>query len=144
MLNVEADISSRHLITRGDLKLDLKWFAFLNQLWGPFTIDAFASQMKTQLPRFWSRYNDDKMLARDALQQDWTSEALYCNPPYALIPRILNLVHQFHCTQCVIIAPIWPSQPWFPVLMTMSIEVMFMGNVDKLHFAPTVSHQSKA
>jgi hypothetical protein len=139
--NVLADTASRHKITRGDLKLLERIFDYLQTLWGPFSVDAFASQMNTQLPRFWSRYNDDKMEARDALQQSWTGEKLWINPPYALLPRILNPIVQFRVTSAVIIAPLWPSQPWYPVLMGMTLEVLPLGDVDKCHYAPTVSHQ---
>jgi hypothetical protein len=141
ILNTLADTASRHKITRGDLKLLDRIFDYLQTLWGPFTIDAFASQMNAQLPRFWSRYNDDKAAARDALQQSWTSERLWINPPYALIPRILNRIVQFRVTSAVIIAPLWPSQPWYPVLLGMTLEVLPLGDVDLCHYAPTVQHK---
>jgi hypothetical protein len=98
--------------------------------------------MNAQLPRFWSRYNDDLAAAPlDALQQDWSNEVLWINPPYALLPRILNRILQFKVTQATILAPLWPSQAWFPVLLGMTLEVFRLGSVDQCHYAPTVSHQ---
>ena len=138
-----ADAASRHKITRGDLKLLEKWFTLLHRLWGPYTIDAFASQMNCQLPRFWSRYTEDKMAARDALQQSWSGENLWINAPYVLIPRILSKIVQFRVISATIIAPLWPSQPWWPVLLGMTTAVQPLGNVDKCHYAPTVLHERK-
>jgi len=69
---------------------------------------------------------------------------MWINPPYALLPRILNRILQFKVTQATIVAPLWPSQAWFPVLLGMSLEVFHLGSVDKCHYAPTVSHQSKS
>ena len=141
--NELADTASRHLILLVDFKLLESLFQQLNSLYGPFTIDAFASQMNTQLPRFWSQHNDDLAAARDALRQDWAGENLYINPPYVLLPRILNRLVQFKVTRAVVIAPLWPTQGWFPVLLGMTISVQILGLVDKCHYAPTKSHQQK-
>ena len=40
-----------------------------------FTVDAAASSHNTKLRRFWDRRDD-------ALAQDWSSERVWCNPPY--------------------------------------------------------------
>ena len=139
--NVLADTASRHQILRVEFKLLESIFDHLNSVWGPFTVDAFATQMNRQLPRFWSQHNDDQAEAKDALRQNWSKEGLYLNPPYVLLPRILNRLREFKVKNAVVIAPLWPTQAWFPVLLGMSTEVLQLGLVDECHYAPTMSHQ---
>lgn len=141
--NFRADAASRVLITRGEFKLKEKFFQYLNQLWGPFTVDAFASQMNTQLRRFWCRDGDDRAAGNDALQQSWHGERLWLHPPYVLLPRVLDEIRRHKVEDATIIAPLWPTQGWFPALLTISTAVFHLGNVDHCNYAPTVSHQSK-
>jgi site-specific DNA-methyltransferase (adenine-specific) len=41
-----------------------------------FTVDAAANADNALLPRYWDR-------EQDALQQDWSRERVWCNPPYS-------------------------------------------------------------
>jgi phage N-6-adenine-methyltransferase len=41
-----------------------------------FTIDAAATAENTRLPRYWTE-------ADNALEQSWTGERVWCNPPYS-------------------------------------------------------------
>ena len=49
--NVDADAASK-LIDYDDWYTDDHLFPFLNQLWGPHTIDRFANGQNNKLPRF--------------------------------------------------------------------------------------------
>jgi len=46
-------------------------FHKLKKLWGPHTVDRFASWETTQLKRYNSRFNDPQSEAVDAFSQDW-------------------------------------------------------------------------
>lgn len=47
-----------------------------------FTVDACASSLNALLPHFWTEEDD-------ALQQDWTNEIVFCNPPFRCIGPFL-------------------------------------------------------
>ena len=42
-------------------RLHPKLFSWINQIWGPFSIDQFATMTNTQLPRYNSRFFDPKL-----------------------------------------------------------------------------------
>ena len=67
-LNMEADRLSR-ILTPYEWKLHPKIFNVIKKMWGPHTVDRFASELTTQLPRFISLYWDPKTEAVDALMQ---------------------------------------------------------------------------
>ena len=50
--NTLADFDSRQAPDRKDWKLRPDLFAILDKLWGPHTIDLFASPVNAHLPRF--------------------------------------------------------------------------------------------
>lgn len=52
--NQVADWHSRYLRDSSLWKLDETVFQWLAHLWGPFTVDLFASRLDHQLPRFFS------------------------------------------------------------------------------------------
>ncbi len=116
--NTAADRESRRVHHSSDWQLNRHIFLSLNQLFGPFQIDLFASRHNTQLPIFFSWMLDPDAHATDAMAQTWTDWAAYAFPPFALIPRVLAKIQTDNC-QLLLIAPVWPSQPWYPVLMAL-------------------------
>ena len=45
MITHGADLQSRQLYTMGEWQLKTKWFQKIQDLWGPHTVDAFASRV---------------------------------------------------------------------------------------------------
>ena len=64
-LNERADYLSR-ILDYDDWKLNPAVFSVLQQVWGPHTVDRFASCNNTQLPRFNSRHCSPGTEAIDA------------------------------------------------------------------------------
>ena len=119
-LNTTADALSR-LSTHYEWQLHRGLFRYIDQLWGPHTIDRFASMVNTQLPVYNSRFADPFSSGVDALaQSNWAAHNNFVNPPFRLIPRILHLIEQQggHMT---LIAPWWEAQPWFRKLKQLSV-----------------------
>ena len=54
--------------------------------------------------------------------QDWFQIKGYANPPWSLIGRVLSKV-QMERAQIVLVAPVWKTQPWYPLLLQMLIAV---------------------
>lgn len=99
-----------------DWMLDPQVFQILNRNSGPFSIDLFASRTNSQLPRFCSWRPDPEAWAVDALSVPWKGEHPYMFPPFTLIPRCMDKLRT-EAISAVMIAPVWPNQPWFPQLL---------------------------
>jgi hypothetical protein len=81
--NVSADRLSRET-DRDDWQLNPRIFTYPDSMWGPHSIERFATQGNSQLPRYNSRWRDPTSEAVDCLHlpdNRWTAETNWCNPP---------------------------------------------------------------
>jgi hypothetical protein len=113
-LNTQADAISKFKDIN-DWKLNSRVFKLLDDTFGPHTIDRFATHNNNLLPRFNSLYWCPGVEAVDAFSQDFSNENNWCNPPFCLIPRLLDLL-QLQNAEATIIIPFWWSRPWWPKL----------------------------
>ena len=118
--NIAADTESRVLKDRWDWKLNPDLFRLIQQKFGPLEIDLFASRISTQLPRFFSWRPDPEAEATDAFKQSWRGNN-YANPPWAVISHVLAQV-KMQEVSLVLIAPVWKSQVWYPVLLSLVVD----------------------
>ena len=122
--NTIADCISR-IVDYDDWQLVPEVFSWLNGQFGPFSVDRFASQYNTQLPRFNSRYVCPNSEAIDAFTVDWGEENNWLCPPPSLIVRVLR-----HARQCrahgMIVIPCWPSAPFWPLVCSGSRYASFV------------------
>ena len=119
--NVTADSLSR-LADRGDWRLRRQTFLQLDRDWGPHTVDRFATALNSQLPRYNSAWADPQTAGIDAFAQlDWTEQHNWCNPPWALLDRLAQLLDET-CASATVVAPHWPAQAWFQRLQAISSE----------------------
>jgi len=119
-MNVIADSWSR-TPDKSNWQLHPALFQYIDTLYGKHTIDRFANCQNTQLPRFNSRFWDPLSEGVDALaQSNWGQENNYVNPPFCLIPRVLDVV-QSQKAYATIIAPMWKAQTWYAKLKKMLI-----------------------
>ena len=97
-------------------------FKYLDEKWGPHTIDRFASFNNTQCTRFNSRWWVPGKLAVDALGQFWGKpEVNWAVPPLRLIPQILKKIEKENAI-CTLIVPEWPSAPIYLALQSDSVK----------------------
>ena len=120
-VNITADFLSRFLRDRTDWTLNPKIFTALNQLWGPYQVDLFATRFSTQVPRFFSWRADPEAEATNAFTQSWSNLLCFAHPPWCLITRTLQKARREKVT-ITVITPLWKTQPWFPVIMDMVID----------------------
>lgn len=123
--NMTADWDSRFVDEPNpklEYQLNPRLFAMLdsNPLFGPHTIDLMASGTNAQLKRFYSLRPDPASAGTDAFLQPWRGERSWINPPWFLIPRILFRLREQEA-EATLVAPIWPSQPWYPQLLSMLV-----------------------
>jgi hypothetical protein len=123
-LNSQADYLSR-LDPKHEWQLNPGVFRQIDNMWGPHTIDRFASINTTLLKRYNSRYLDPLTSGVDALSQtDWASENNFVNPPFRLLSKVIQVVIQ-NKAMATIIAPKWPSQTWWPLLQSILVAPPF-------------------
>lgn len=83
--NLIADWESRHVQDSSDWLLKRSLFQALQQKWGPWTVDLFASRWNRQLKSFYSWKPDP--LEIDAFQVTWTGISGYAFPPIFLVTQ---------------------------------------------------------
>ena len=122
-LNVIADEESRRsVIHLADFQLHPDIFKTISSIWGPFTIDLFATYQNRQISRFASFLPQPKATWVDAMKHIWTKEFPYIFPPFSMITRILQKIDNEKAT-AVLVAPIWQAQPWFPLILRSLIDI---------------------
>ena len=58
--------------------------------------------------------------SRLLLLQDWSQVRGYANPPWCLVGKVLAQV-QSQQAHIVLVAPVWKTQPWYPMLLSMLV-----------------------
>ena len=119
-VNQQADFISR-IIDHDDWSIHPAIFQRLDVMWGPHTIDQFASYFNTQLPRFNSRFWNPGSEAVDAFTCDWQGENNWWCPPVYLVPRVLRHAQATKATGTLLV-PNWPSATFWPMLFTTNTE----------------------
>ena len=122
-LNVIADrLSRRHQVLNSEWTLSLSVLHQVWRLWGQLHVDMFATADNARLPTFVSPLPDPRAWRIDALSFTWTGLWIYLFPPFPLLPEVLRRISLTHC-QAILIAPAWPSQPWFPLLLRLLVDL---------------------
>ena len=122
-LNVLADALSRsRQIQSTEWSLHPQVVKSLCTKWFQPHVDLFATRHNHKLPVYVSPVPDPQAWAVDALHMNWSGLLAYAYPPTALIPQVINKVHQCTC-QLILIAPGWPGMPWFWDLIHLSLDV---------------------
>ncbi len=107
-LNQDADYLSR-LLPSYEWQLNPRLFKFLDQIYGPHTVDQFASMMTTHLPHYNSRFLDPVTV----------DNKTFCELPILNDCQSVKVI-QNQQAEATVIAPLWPSQPWFKRIQQMS------------------------
>ena len=116
--NVEVDILSR-FDDPNDYMLDPSCFRYIDEAWGPHTIDRFASVQTKQLERYCSRYRNPGYESVDTFTVTWSKENNWLFPPPYLIPRVLRHMSAGSEDGTLLVPP-WPSAVWWPLLVEMT------------------------
>jgi hypothetical protein len=122
ILNLAADKESRVDRDSSDWKLNPTVFSRLNHIWGPFQVELFATRLTNQLPKFVSWRPDPEAEATDAFTQDWSQVRGYAFPPFNLVGRCLAQVREQNVQCLCLVAPVWETQPWYPLLLELSVD----------------------
>ena len=137
-----ADGKSRIFHDSIEWMLDHNLFKQITRHLGLPVVNLFASQVNHQIPEFVAWRPEPGAIAMDAFNIRWDFPLSYLFPPIFLIPMCLRKVMQEQ-VDCILIAPVWRSQPWYPALLSMLIErplllpqgrsILKLQGTDKIH-----------
>ena len=102
-------------INHDDYTLNTNIFAAFDILWGPHTVDRFASFRSRQIPRFNSKRISPATEGIDAFTISWKNENNWLFPPPAFIPKVLRHM-EGGGEDGTLIVPMRKSAPWWPLL----------------------------
>ena len=120
-----ADFESRNYKDNTEWKLHVGIVSQIFEIWGTPELDMFATRINTQLPRFAAWHPDPDAEIINAFSCDWSQCYFYGFPCFSLIPRCLAKLRQDR-GECILIAPVWTSQSWFPTMMEMMTETPYL------------------
>ena len=131
--NTLADALSRGRVSQGEWELAPQWADWLFKWLGRPLVDLFATAVNAKLPTFCARSFHPQAWAVDALSFSWDSLDSYAFPPFCLIHRVLLKIRASN-TRVLLIAPLWPRRPWFPILLHLLVDfpVVFPARLDLL------------
>lgn len=102
-------------------KLNPVIFKKLVKRFGECNIDLFASRLNYQCKPFCAWGLDPEAEYVDAFTFPWTFTRIYVFPPFSVLGKVLKKIQRDQC-QAIVVAPLWPTQPWFTTLLEMVID----------------------
>ena len=120
-LNVIADELSRKgqiLPSEWTLHRDIGHSVFA--AWDTPNVDLFATRFNSQCPVFVSPAPDPLAMDVDALSISWEGLNAYAFPPQQILTKVLQKVKDTKNLSLILIAPKWPKQLWFPLLLRLA------------------------
>ena len=116
-----------------DWRISNSFFCYLNQLWGPYTIDRFANQKNAKTVRYNALFWNPQCEAVDAFTQDWSNEVNWVVPPVFLISKALR-----HAKACrasgTLIAPCSKTRSSDPDGLRLQFSPFSSGSTEFLAF----------
>jgi len=125
-----ADFQSRNFNENVEWQLNKVVFSQVVDLFGLPDIDLFASRLNKQIQRYVSWKPDPEAEAVNAFSLDWSRDLMYAFPPFSLIGQTLQKVREDQA-EMVLVAPLWTTQNWYPVVMTMLTDFPYIVKVKK-------------
>jgi len=119
--------------------LDPKVFFTLCNTFGMPEIDMFATRLNKQLERYVSWAPDPGSIAIDAMSTSWRNKYIYIFPPFSMYWPIIKKIQQ-EAEKALIIAPMWPTETWFPTLLRLAIKTLLIFNSSNLRL-PGTNHK---
>jgi hypothetical protein len=82
------------------------------------SLDSFACPQSKVTSCFVSRHFAPEVFVEDGLLIDWSSEVVWLNPPWALLPDVLCKLRAER-PAAVLIVPVWSLQTWWSLLLAL-------------------------
>ena len=118
-----ADFESKNFDLH-DYSLNHDSFLLVNELFGPFVVDCFASKENKKCTFYFSKFEDSSASGRNFFAQSLPFCPLFVFPPvHLIIPTLLHLA-KFNCYGCLIV-PFWPSSIFWTFLANDGIHLNY-------------------
>ena len=145
-LNIRADKLSR---LGKSLNPDMEWaleesiYSAITHKMGRCEIDLFASAKNRKHKLYVSYLPDKNAYAINAFSLQWNHKLLYAFPPFSVIGRVIQKVCEDKA-ELVLIAPIFPSQLWFPQLLKqVSGQCYVLPKTDRILYLPGLERKHR-
>ena len=122
-LNTIADLLSRLSTSPTEWSLHPEVTRKIWQAFGTPDVDLFASIHNFKLPIFCALTPHDRVWRVDSLSFAWNGFVGYAFPPVTLVPQVLEKCVNDAVPYLILVAPLWPSQVWFPQLLGLLTDV---------------------
>jgi hypothetical protein len=93
--------------------------------------DLFASKENTKSRTFCTLGYSERAYARDAMTISWRRFKPLLHPPIPMITRVLRKVEEENI-EAALIAPMWVSQVWSPILERMTVRKTVLGVAERV------------
>lgn len=137
--NTTADAESRKNHPDIEFSLSTQAFNRIIEKFGQPDIDLFASRLNTKCIKFISYQRDPDACGINAFTVNWSTFYFYAFPPFSIILKVLRKVIE-EKARGIIIVPLWPTQPWFPIFKALLVSdtVVFTPNDNAITFDSSV------
>ena len=115
-----------------EFRIQMDSFNKLQEEFGPWTMDWFASDWSRRLERFASRFWTVGCEHTDAFSQDWGEEEGFFHPPLEVLASVLEKVEKYGA-RGVIVVPDWPGSE-VDSLMQQASKVVELMAVRSMEF----------
>lgn len=142
-LNTLADNASRIFDVNTEWQLAPNYFDKIRHYFGSCDIDLFASRLNSHCSVYCSWKPDPNANYVDAFTVNWNKFSNpYIFPPFSVIGKCLQKICADRA-KAIFVAPLWPTQPWYPKLMSMltAVPLVLPEGVLKLPFKPNLVHK---
>ena len=127
-----------------DWQIHIDIFTNLDSLWGPHSMDRFATNLNSHCKSFNSRFWCPHTKGVDAFSQNWSGECNWMVPPPRLILRALNKMKKDKAKGKMII-PQWKGAPFWSEIISANGQYKSFVKASKVlpqHDAITRSHHN--
>lgn len=138
--NINADFESRVVNIDTEWQLSTDAFNIIMTKLGMPEIDIFASRVNAKCDKYISWHRDPSAWNVDAFTVNWSKFFFYAFPPFCLLLKAVQKIRTDRATG-IVVFPMWPSQPWYPLLMSMVVsEIVSMNPSENLLTAFRKAH----
>ena len=106
----------------GDYAVARDVFEECQERWGFCTVDGFASEATTMLPRYWAAEMSGPAEAADAFKQAWSvDERVWAHPPVGLMPELVAFLKRAdRLAEAIVVVPVRKSMQWYRELSAIA------------------------
>lgn len=139
--NIEADQESRRINPDTEIELNRSAFQIISQKLGQPDIDLFASRTNAKCDLYVSWKRDPEAFTVDAFTLNWNPWFFYSFPPFSIILKCLNKIINDKA-EGILVYPLWPSQPWYPLLQSLIVsDVLYLDPIKDVVISSPRSRQ---